>query len=364
MRAAAVGVRAGRGARRAGAVRRRRSRLRGAAAGRAARGVARSRCAGRRRPGPVRRWRATSPRRHARADIIACLDADDAYGPDRLRAAAAGGGDARRGDGADASRSTRAAGRRAWPARAGGGDRLPIEDICELRMPFSPVYRKALCPAGVADDRVRRGRDPQRRPLLRGGHLSVRGGRGLHLSPEPELALALARRAAARPAPAICRSSTWSTRAPGRSPCEDWCGGCSRRTWPPSSGRWRRAMGRRPGGRSYVTGPRLSREHERTMPASVQEAGIANVVSAGDRLDARPAAALLPEHVGEGDQRGQDHHADDFGARHEGVPSLEPVPPRLRVASEDCCRRRSRTPPRRSARWQWRHQELSASLAA
>ena len=30
----------------------------------------------------------------------------------------------------------------------GAGDRLPVEDICELRMPFSPVYQKAKWPRG------------------------------------------------------------------------------------------------------------------------------------------------------------------------------------------------------------------------
>lgn len=86
--------------------------------------------------------------RHARADIIACLDADDAYGgPDRLarllplveRYGVATGPtleiDPRNG----ATRTAR--------PRAGGAF-LPIEDICELRMPFSPVYQKARCPAG------------------------------------------------------------------------------------------------------------------------------------------------------------------------------------------------------------------------
>jgi hypothetical protein len=30
----------------------------------------------------------------------------------------------------------------------GAGDRLPVEDICELRMPFSPVFQKAICALG------------------------------------------------------------------------------------------------------------------------------------------------------------------------------------------------------------------------
>ena len=84
---------------------------------------------------------------HASADIIACLDADDAYGPERLRRllplverhGVATGPTLEIDPRTQATRTAR-------PRR--GGAFLPIEDICELRMPFSPVYQKALCPAG------------------------------------------------------------------------------------------------------------------------------------------------------------------------------------------------------------------------
>ena len=86
---------------------------------------------------------------HASADIIACLDADDAYAPDRLRRLlplvekhGVATGPTREID------PRNGAIRMARPRRGGGT--VPIEDICELRMPFSPVYRKALCPAGWA----------------------------------------------------------------------------------------------------------------------------------------------------------------------------------------------------------------------
>jgi glycosyltransferase involved in cell wall biosynthesis len=88
--------------------------------------------------------------RHARADIIACLDADDAYGPERLtrllplveRHGVA------TGPTREIDADTQAV-RVARPRRA--GDRLPVEDICELRMPFSPVYRKERCPLGFPE---------------------------------------------------------------------------------------------------------------------------------------------------------------------------------------------------------------------
>jgi glycosyltransferase involved in cell wall biosynthesis len=86
---------------------------------------------------------------HASAGIIACLDADDAYEPDRLRRLlplverhGVATGPTREID------PRTGAVRMARPR--GGGAMLPIEDICELRMPFSPVYQKALCPAGWA----------------------------------------------------------------------------------------------------------------------------------------------------------------------------------------------------------------------
>ena len=85
--------------------------------------------------------------RHARADIIACLDADDAYGPDRLarllplveQYGVATGPTREIDAGSQGARVAR-------PRRA--GDQLPVEDICELRMPFSPVFQKAKCPLG------------------------------------------------------------------------------------------------------------------------------------------------------------------------------------------------------------------------
>jgi glycosyltransferase involved in cell wall biosynthesis len=97
------------------------------------------------RSGPsVARNIATS---QARADTIACLDADDAYAPDRLRLLlpfveqyGVATGPTREID--PRTRATRTARPRL------GGAFLPIEDICELRMPFSPVYHKAKCPAG------------------------------------------------------------------------------------------------------------------------------------------------------------------------------------------------------------------------
>jgi glycosyltransferase involved in cell wall biosynthesis len=85
--------------------------------------------------------------RHARAGIIACLDADDAYAPERLarllplveRHGVATGPTREIDAMAQAVRVAR-------PRR--GGDTLPVDDICELRMPFSPVYQKARCPQG------------------------------------------------------------------------------------------------------------------------------------------------------------------------------------------------------------------------
>jgi succinoglycan biosynthesis protein ExoO len=86
---------------------------------------------------------------HASADIIACLDADDAYAPDRLRLLlplveqyGVATGPTREID--PRTHATRTARPRL------DGAFLSIEDICELRMPFSPVYQKAKCPAGWA----------------------------------------------------------------------------------------------------------------------------------------------------------------------------------------------------------------------
>jgi glycosyltransferase involved in cell wall biosynthesis len=84
---------------------------------------------------------------HASADIVACLDADDAYAPGRLarllplveRHGVA--------TGPTLEIAADAQGRRvARPRRA--GHFLPVEDICELRMPFSPVFQRAKCPLG------------------------------------------------------------------------------------------------------------------------------------------------------------------------------------------------------------------------
>ena len=84
---------------------------------------------------------------HARADIISCLDADDAYGPDRLRLLlpAVEMHGVATGPTVEVDPSGKGRLRIARPRF--GGDRLPIDDICELRMPFPPVFHKRL---GVA----------------------------------------------------------------------------------------------------------------------------------------------------------------------------------------------------------------------
>jgi len=84
---------------------------------------------------------------HARAGIIACLDADDAYESDRLslllplveRHGVASG---RTLEITADSTAPRVAQPRVR------GDFLPVEDVCELRMPFSPVFRREICPQG------------------------------------------------------------------------------------------------------------------------------------------------------------------------------------------------------------------------
>src|SRR5215831_3021218 len=84
---------------------------------------------------------------HARAEIIASLDADDVFAPHRLarllplveQHGLATGPTLEVDAG---SRTTRVA----RPRRA--NDRLPIEDICELRMPFAPVFHRGICPQG------------------------------------------------------------------------------------------------------------------------------------------------------------------------------------------------------------------------
>jgi succinoglycan biosynthesis protein ExoO len=85
--------------------------------------------------------------RQARADIIACLDADDAYGPDRLRLLLPFVEQYGVATGPTLEIDPRTRAKRTARPRLGGAF-LPIEDICELRMPFSPVYRKDKCPAG------------------------------------------------------------------------------------------------------------------------------------------------------------------------------------------------------------------------
>jgi succinoglycan biosynthesis protein ExoO len=85
--------------------------------------------------------------RHARADVIACLDADDAYEADRLARLLPIV--ERKGLATGVTREILASSgstRLARPRCA--GELLPVEDICELRMPFSPVYQRALWPYG------------------------------------------------------------------------------------------------------------------------------------------------------------------------------------------------------------------------
>lgn len=84
---------------------------------------------------------------HARAGIIACLDADDAYGPNRLarllplvdRYGVATGPTLEIVAHSQEPRVAR-------PREL--ANVLTVEDICELRMPFSPVYQKDKCPQG------------------------------------------------------------------------------------------------------------------------------------------------------------------------------------------------------------------------
>jgi glycosyltransferase involved in cell wall biosynthesis len=78
---------------------------------------------------------------HARADVIACLDADDCFAPARLRlllplVEAHGVATGATWEIDPRSGVTRIA----RPRRA--RDRLEIEDICELRMPFPPVFHR------------------------------------------------------------------------------------------------------------------------------------------------------------------------------------------------------------------------------
>lgn len=85
----------------------------------------------------------------ARAPVIACLDADDAYAPGRLRRllplvqrhGVATGPTREIDPGSGVVRVAR--------PRSGGAV-LPVEDICELRMPFSPMFQKEMCRHGWA----------------------------------------------------------------------------------------------------------------------------------------------------------------------------------------------------------------------
>ena len=129
---------------------------------------------------------------HARADIIACLDADDAYVPDRLARLlplverhGVATGPTREIDPRLASPAHRQAAR--W--------RRPLAGRGHLRAAHAVLagLSQGEVPAGLPADRVRRGRDPQRRPFLRHGCLSVRRRRRLHLSREPQLAHAVGR---------------------------------------------------------------------------------------------------------------------------------------------------------------------------
>jgi len=82
----------------------------------------------------------------ARAEVVACLDADDAYAPGRLRRLLAVV--ERHGVATGPTREIDAAGAVRTAAPRAGGDRLALEDICELRMPFSPAFVRHLCPGG------------------------------------------------------------------------------------------------------------------------------------------------------------------------------------------------------------------------
>jgi succinoglycan biosynthesis protein ExoO len=85
--------------------------------------------------------------RHARGEMIACLDADDEYAPGRLALLLPLV--ARHGVATGPTREIAAYGSGVRVAQPRGeGGHLALGDICELRMPFSPVYRKALWPHG------------------------------------------------------------------------------------------------------------------------------------------------------------------------------------------------------------------------
>ena len=77
---------------------------------------------------------------HANAEIIACLDADDAFAPARLRRLLPLAERYGVATGATCEIAPGRARRIAAPRRGAG--RLTIADICELRMPFSPVFHR------------------------------------------------------------------------------------------------------------------------------------------------------------------------------------------------------------------------------
>jgi glycosyltransferase involved in cell wall biosynthesis len=77
---------------------------------------------------------------HASAEIIACLDADDTFAPARLRRLLPLADTYGVATGATCEIAPGCARRIAAPRRGAG--RLAIEDICELRMPFPPVFHR------------------------------------------------------------------------------------------------------------------------------------------------------------------------------------------------------------------------------
>jgi len=83
---------------------------------------------------------------HASADFIACLDADDCFGAERLRMLlpAAERHGVATGPTLEIDESSGAV-RIARPRL--GGDRLEVADICELRMPFPPLFHRRLAAA-------------------------------------------------------------------------------------------------------------------------------------------------------------------------------------------------------------------------
>lgn len=83
----------------------------------------------------------------AQAPVIACLDADDAYAPGRLRSLLPVV--ERHGVATGPTREVDTHGQTTRTARPRNqGALLPVEDICELRMPFSPVFVRERCPLG------------------------------------------------------------------------------------------------------------------------------------------------------------------------------------------------------------------------